>query len=115
MTTIHESRSNTRYLLTGAAVVAVGLAAYGLGRIYPPLGPTEGTVAPAQRYVAPQVGEGDVTLGDTSIPQLIQTDAFEVMSKNPDFRALASDPGFAALAQNSQAMAAIAATNPSTG
>ena len=86
------------YRHTGAAIIAVAVAAYGLGRIYPPLGPTEGTIAPADRYVSSQVGEGDVTLGDTSIPKLMQTDAFEVMSKNPNFRTLASHPGFAALA-----------------
>ena len=104
-----SERSNRKYLITGAAIVAVAVGAYGLGRVYPPLGPTAGTIAPAERYVSSQVGAGDVTLGDTSIPQLMQTDAYEVMSKNPSFRALASDPGFAALAQNSQAMAAIAA------
>src|SRR5213075_84175 len=110
--TINATNSgNKKYFITGAAVIAVAIGAYGLGRVYPPLGPTAGTIAPSQRYVAPQIGEGDVTLGDTSIPQLMQTDAFEVMSKNPSFRTLASDPGFAALAQNSQAMAAIAA-NP---
>ena len=63
-------------MATGAAIIAVAAAAYGLGRIYPPLGPTEGTIAPADRYVSSQVGEGDVTLGDTSIPKLMQTDAF---------------------------------------
>ena len=100
MTTIQESRSNKRYLLTGGAVIAVGLAAYGLGRVYPPLGPTEGTIAPAPRYVAPQVGEGDVGLGDTSIAQLMQTDVFRVMVNDANFRKLASDPGFAALASD---------------
>ena len=59
-----------------------------------------------------QVGEGDVTLGDTSVPELMQTDAFQVMVKDPNFRALAGDPGFAALASNPAAMAALAA-NPS--
>ena len=99
MTTIESNQSsNRKYITTGAAVIAVAIAAYGLGRIYPPLGPTEGTIAPADRYVSSQVGEGDVTLGDTSIPKLMQTDAFEVMSKNPNFRTLASHPGFAALA-----------------
>ena len=49
MSTIVSSQSsNKKFLLTGAAVVAVAVAAYGLGRVYPPLGPTEGTVAPAQ-------------------------------------------------------------------
>ncbi|MCF2515957.1 hypothetical protein LVY65_12915, partial [Sphingomonas sp. G124] len=112
MATIEATQSsNKRYFVTGAAIIAVAVGAYGLGRIYPPLGPAEGTISAAGRYVSPQIGEGDVALGDTSIPKLMQTDAFEVMSKNPSFRTLASDPGFAALAQNSQAMAAIAA-NP---
>jgi hypothetical protein len=79
--------------------------------VYPPLGPTAGTVGPADRYVSSQIGANDVTLGDTSIPQLMQTDAFEVISKNPDFRNMANDPGFAALLQNGPAMAAVAA-NP---
>ena len=38
-------------ILTGAGILAFGVAAYGLGRVYPPLGPSEGTVAPADRYV----------------------------------------------------------------
>ena len=113
VTTIESSQynSNKKYLVTGAAVIAIAIAAYGLGRVYPPLGPTEGTIAPAERYVSSQVGEGDVTLGDTSVAKLMQTDAFEVISKNPSFQALASDPNFAALAQNGPAMAAVAA-NP---
>ena len=103
--------NNRKYLVSVAAIAVIAIGAYGLGRVYPPLGPTAGTIAPADRYVSSQVGENDVTLGDTSVAELMQTDAFEVMTKNPSFRALASDPGFAALAQNSQAMAAIAA-NP---
>src|SRR3954452_7941645 len=98
--------------LTTAGVLAFGVAADGLGRVYPPLGPTAGTIAPAQRYVSAQVGEGDVTLGDTAVPELMQTDAFQVMVKDPNFRALAGDPGFAALASNRDVMQAIAA-NPS--
>src|SRR4051812_23036878 len=99
--------------LTTAGVLAVGIAAYGLGRVYPPIGPSAGTLAPAQRYASAQVGEGDVTLGDTSVPELMQTDAFEMMVKDPSFRALASDPGFAKLAQNSQLLAALT-TNASS-
>ena len=72
--------NNRKMFLTTAAVLAVGLGAYGLGRVYPPLGPSEGTVGPAERYVNSQVGEGDVTLGDTSVPQLMQSDAFEALS-----------------------------------
>src|SRR4029079_13289697 len=111
MTSVVSKKNNRKLILTGAGVLVFGVAAYGLGRIYPPLGPSAGTVGPAQRYVSAQVGEGDVTLGDTSVPELMQTDAFELMVKDPTFRAMASNPAFAALAQNSQAMAAIAA-NP---
>src|SRR4051795_963938 len=109
MATSYSNKS--KMYLTTAGVLAFGVAAYGLGRVYPPLGPTAGTIAPAQRYVSAQVGEGDVTLGDTAVPERMQTDAFQVMVKDPNFRALATDPGFAALASNPAAMAAIAA-NP---
>src|SRR4028119_648112 len=102
---------NRKYLTSGAIVAVVAVAAYGIGRVYPPLGETAGTITPSERYVSSQVGENDVTLGDTSVPDLMQTDAFEVMVKDPNFRALAKDPGFAALAANSQAMSAMAA-NP---
>src|SRR6478736_2943610 len=101
--------NNRKLILTGAAVIAVGLGAYGLGRVYPPLGPSSGTVGASQRYVNSQVGDKDVTLGDTSVPELMQTDAFEAMVRNPTFRALARDPKFQALAQNPVAMAALAA------
>ncbi len=104
------SNKNKMYLTT-AGVLVFGLAAYGLGRVYPPLGPSAGTVAPAERYVSSQVGEGDVTLGDTAVPQLMQTDAFELMVKDPKFRALAASPGFQALAGQPQVMAALMA-NP---
>ena len=44
---------NRKYWIGGAAIVAVALGAYGLGQIYPPLGPIAGTVvnSPTQRYV----------------------------------------------------------------
>src|SRR5436309_15892265 len=98
MATSYSNKS--KMYLTTAGVLVFGVAAYGLGRVYPPMGPSAGTVAPAQRYVQSQVGEADVTLGDTSVPELMQTDAFQVMVKDPNFRALAGDPGFAALASN---------------
>ena len=53
MTTIESNQSsNSKYLITGAAILAVAIGAYGLGRVYPPLGPIEGTIAPAQRHVS---------------------------------------------------------------
>ena len=39
-----------RYLVAGAAVLALAAAGYGLGRVYPALGPVAATIAP-QRYV----------------------------------------------------------------
>src|SRR3954451_5057251 len=103
--------TKNRLYLTTAGVLAVAVAAYGIGRIYPPMGPSAGTVAPADRYISSQVSEGDVTLGDTSVPELMQTDAFELMTKDPAFRALAASPGFQALAGQPQVMAALLA-NP---
>jgi len=68
-----------KYLSTVAIIIAIAAGAYAIGRVYPPLGLSAGTIGPADRYVASQVGAGDVTLGDTAIPRLMQTDAFEVM------------------------------------
>ncbi len=40
--------SNRKYLIAGAVVLAVAAGAYGLGRVYPPLGPSAGTVGAAE-------------------------------------------------------------------
>jgi hypothetical protein len=108
--TMTTSVSNkNRMYFTIAGILAVGVGAYGLGRVYPPLGPSQGTIGAAQRYVSPQVTQADVTLGDTSVPELMQTDAFELMVHDPSFRALAASPGFQALAAQPQVMAALMA------
>src|SRR3954462_12053058 len=111
MATSLPTSHNRRMILTSAAVIAVGLGAYGLGRVYPPAGPSAGTIAPAERYVSSQLGDSEVTLGDTAVPQLMQTDAFELFVHDPGFRALAGSPGFRAIAGNPQVMAALLA-NP---
>ena len=80
-----------------AAVVAVAFFTIG----YPPDGRNSaGTVAPAQRYRAEQPKAGDVKLGDQSVAQLMQTEAFDRFVKNPSTRALAGDPDFQALARS---------------
>src|SRR5690242_3034373 len=107
MATRLPTTHNRRMILTSAAVIAVGLGAYGLGRVYPPAGPSAGTIAPADRYVSSQVSDADVTLGDTAVPQLMQTDAFELFVHDKNFRALASSPGFQTLANHPQVMAAL--------
>src|SRR5881628_838258 len=113
MTTVvkKNNRNNMKLALTSAGVLAFGLGAYGLGRVYPPLGPSAGTIAPAQRYVSSQLSDADVTLGDTAVPQLMQTDAFELFVHAPQFRPLAASPGFKAIAGNPQVMSALLA-NP---
>ena len=41
--------SSRKHLIAGAAVVAVAAGFYGLGRVYPPVGPSAGTIAPTPR------------------------------------------------------------------
>ena len=48
---------NRRYWLAGGAVLAVALGAYGIGRVYPPIGPSSGAIAAAQGYVEDIAGE----------------------------------------------------------
>jgi murein L,D-transpeptidase YcbB/YkuD len=42
---------NRNHVIAGAAALAIAAGAYGLARIYPPLGPSAGSITPAQRYV----------------------------------------------------------------
>lgn len=71
-----------------------------------------GTIAAAQRYRAPQ-GAADIRLGDQSLAQLMQNDAFVKLIRDPEVQALAREPGFAEaarlMAQN-PAMARMMAT-----
>lgn len=62
-----------------------------------------GTVVPAQRYRAPQAAP-DIKLGDQSLAQLMQDDAFVKLIRDPQIQALAREPGFveaARILQNS--------------
>ncbi|HET9232100.1 MAG TPA: hypothetical protein VFO00_12485, partial [Vitreimonas sp.] len=94
----------------GITVLAV--AAFAIGTVLPPTSSQmSGTIAPVERYRSAQVGDGDVTLGDQSVPQLMQTDIFHLMVNDPSFRTLAQDRNFAALAANPAAIAAMSA-NP---
>jgi len=68
-----------------------------------------GTVAVAERFGGETLSEDDVALGDETVSDFIQTDAFELLVNDASFRALASDPGFSALAQHPKALAAVAA------
>src|SRR5215213_3718542 len=53
-----KTSHNRRYLLGGAGLVGVALAAYGLGHLLPAYGPIAGSIVP-QRYVE-SLTEGDI-------------------------------------------------------
>src|SRR5580698_6842931 len=101
--------SNSRTLIAAAALTVIAAGAYMTARLNPPQGAsTTGTIQPAERYRASQVGTSDVALGDNGVAMLMQTDAFQLMVKDPSFRQMARDANFAALAQNGTALAAMA-------
>ena len=111
--TMSSQRTNGKrnvYIGIGLAVVGVLLIGhYALD--FPGSGDNAtGTVAPAQRYRAPQIQAQDVKLGDQAVAQLMQSDAVERLLKDPAFQALAQNPAaLQALAANASAFAAMAA------
>ena len=97
MATRLSTSNNRKMILTSAAVIAVGLGAYGLGRVYPPLGPSAApSLRPSATFRASSAVRRDARRHGGS--QLMQTDAFELMVHDPSFRALAASPGFQAIA-----------------
>ena len=66
-----KSYNTRRMAAAGVVLVLVAGGAYIVGRVYPPMGAgTSGTIAPAERYRASQVQNGDIGLGDTSVASL---------------------------------------------
>lgn len=101
--------SNRRNILLGLGLAAAGLVVIGYYTLDFPSGGDKlaGTIAPAERYRAPQIQQQDVTLGNQDVALLMQSEAFERLAKNPEFQALIADEGFLALAQNTDAMQAV--------
>jgi hypothetical protein len=66
-----------------AAVAVVGYFTVGMP---PATDETAGTIAPASRYRAEQVGTKDITLGDETIQQLMQTALFDRLVRDKEFR-----------------------------
>jgi len=95
-------------IFSGAAVAAVAILVVGRLVFNVPREGAVGTVVPAERYRAKQIQDSDVKLGDQAVTQLMQTDSFERMIKDPQMRALAVDPGFIALARSPEALSALA-------
>src|SRR5437868_2447659 len=92
---------NKRVVWVGISLAAVAIIAGGYYVFdLPPPQDLSGTVAPAQRYRAPQIQAQDVKLGDQGAAQLLQNEAVDKLVK---------DPAFQKLAGNQQAMQAFAA------
>ena len=61
-----------------------------------------GTIAPAKRYQAATVGEADVKLGDQSVAQFMQSDAFRIIQSDAKLaEAMRSDSFRQAMASDS--------------
>src|SRR5436305_1567337 len=84
---------NKRALWIGTAIAATTVVIAGLFFVSFPPGRenVSGTVAPAQRYRAEQPKAEDVQLGDQTVPQLMQSDAFQRLINDPQMRAFLAD------------------------
>ena len=52
---------------------------------------TEATIGAAQKYQAPQLAAGDVKVGDASVQEFLQSEAFDRLLKDPQARSILSD------------------------
>ena len=57
--------NNAKMGVAAACLILVAAGAYSIGRVYPPMGNSAGTIAPADRYRDAQVSSSDITLGDS--------------------------------------------------
>jgi len=101
----------TRKFIWGiAAAAAILLAVFSI-KGFPPTGAgTEGTIGAAKRYQAAQLSEKDVTLGDASAQEFMQSDTFAKLLKDPAAVKLLSDAKFVAQVKDSSVRYTL--TNP---
>jgi hypothetical protein len=95
MTQPHPPYSAKRKAWIGAGIALVAVAIvvrYGFDSVPKPED-VAGTVVPAQRYRAPQAAP-EIQLGDQSLAQLMQNDAFVRLIRDPQVQALVKEPGF---------------------
>lgn len=100
MTQPHPPYSAKRKAWIGAGIALVAVAIvvrYGFDSV-PKSEDVAGTVVPAQRYRAPQAAP-DIQLGDQSLAQLMQNDAFVKLIRDPQVQAMVREPGFAEAAR----------------
>src|SRR5215471_1536846 len=94
-----EIRDNNRKVKRGmllGSIILVALTAVGyFSFFYPPSGKhLAGTIAPAARYRAEQIGKGDVKVEETDITRWTQTAEFDHLSKDPAARKLFANAAF---------------------
>ena len=82
------SSNNSRMtMLVAAFAVVIAVVAY-FGVKFPVTeDQARGTIAPAERYRGDQISEDDVTLGDQSVSEFMQTDVFQKLVTDEEFAA----------------------------
>ena len=95
------NRMSKGKLLIGAAVLALVAGGVLVASQYYPAKPgtTAGTVAPMERYHNSQVGDKDVVTGDTTIPNIMQTDSFQDLTKTTQAASSAASQAASAAAR----------------
>ena len=87
MSQSNMSRHTKRILMVGGGLAVIVVGVIVVGRLVPMHGASiMGTIVPAERYHSSQVSNADVQLGDTGVAQIMQTDTYERMVKDPEFR-----------------------------
>jgi len=87
----------TKKVLLGLAAIAALILAFFTVRGFPAVDRgTEGTIGAAKKYQAPQLSASDVTTGDATVQDFLQSDTFDRLTKDQSARALLSDASFVA-------------------
>jgi hypothetical protein len=92
-----------------AAAAAIILAVFVARGGFPPVDRTEGAIGAAKKYQAPQIAANDVTTGDASVQEFLQSEEFDRLLKDPEalslvrsatVREMLSQRGFADAVRN---------------
>ncbi len=96
MSQSNMSRHTKRVLMVSGGLAVIVAAVIVVGRLSPMYGASiMGTIVPAERYHSSQVSSSDVKLGDTDVAQIMQTDMYERMVKDPEYRKQVLDAAMA--------------------
>ena len=96
-----KQKGNTKIYVLVGVLVLVGGAVMLLSDGFPPGSENaKGTIAPAERYRAPQIDSDDVDLGDQSVTLFMQTDEFERLMSDEAFLEVVQNADFQAAMNN---------------